>query len=136
MSLKLKALTEPSAEPNPNPNGSAVKRLTFDLGSGSEVVYIPKFFPFNQAWNWFDYLNNEIPWARPTIRVFGRSCVQVPPPLPAQFNQFRFSPDFLFVCLCEIVAKRKGKKRISYFFSIEILYNCIQINRSVFCELK
>ncbi|XP_042945597.1 DNA oxidative demethylase ALKBH2 isoform X1 [Carya illinoinensis] len=78
MSLKLKALTEPSAEsnPDPNPNGSAVKILTFDLGNGSEVVYIPKFFPFNQAWNWFDYLNNEIPWSRPTIRVFGRSCVQ------------------------------------------------------------
>lgn len=90
MSLKLKALTEPSAEsnPDPNPNGSAVKILTFDLGNGSEVVYIPKFFPFNQAWNWFDYLNNEIPWSRPTIRVFGRSCVQVPPPRPIQSISF------------------------------------------------
>ena len=29
------------------------------------------------SWKFFDYLNNRIPWNRPTIRVFGRSCLQV-----------------------------------------------------------
>ncbi|KAB1221659.1 hypothetical protein CJ030_MR2G024032 [Morella rubra] len=73
MSLKLKAVTEPA---DPNPIGSAVKRETVDLGNGSDIVYIRRFLPSNQAWTWFHYLDKEIPWTRPTLRVFGRSCVQ------------------------------------------------------------
>ncbi|KNA11626.1 hypothetical protein SOVF_132990 [Spinacia oleracea] len=47
-----------------------------ELGNGSQVVYYPSFLDYNEAWKLFDYLNNHIPWTRPTIRVFGRSCVQ------------------------------------------------------------
>lgn len=51
-------------------------RIT-ELGEGSHVVYNPRLIGFQEAWNWFDYLNTHIPWTRPTIRVFGRSCLQV-----------------------------------------------------------
>ncbi|GMY36600.1 DNA oxidative demethylase ALKBH2-like [Fagus crenata] len=72
--LKLKAVSDSESEPtNPNPT---VKTQTVDLGNGSEILYIQRFFPYDQAWKWFHYLNNQIPWTRPTIRVFGRSCVQ------------------------------------------------------------
>ncbi|XP_059624901.1 DNA oxidative demethylase ALKBH2 isoform X2 [Cornus florida] len=64
-----------SKSTSPNPDGGA-KRQTIDLGNGSEVVYVPRFLSFNESWKWLDYLNKEIPWTRPTIRVFGRSCVQ------------------------------------------------------------
>jgi alpha-ketoglutarate-dependent dioxygenase alkB family protein 2 len=75
--LKLKAVSDSESDPtNPNPT---VKTQTVDLGNGSEIVYIQRFIPFDQAWKWFHYLNNQIPWTRPTIRVFGRSCVQVLP---------------------------------------------------------
>ncbi|AQL03151.1 DNA oxidative demethylase ALKBH2 [Zea mays] len=47
-----------------------------DLGGGSEVVYIPRFVAREKAWEWFDYLDNAIPWTRPEIRVFGRSAIQ------------------------------------------------------------
>ncbi|KAG5516235.1 hypothetical protein RHGRI_037062 [Rhododendron griersonianum] len=58
-----------------NPNGEG-KRQTIDLQNGSEVVFIPRFLSFEESWKWFHYLNKEIPWTRPIIRVFGRSCVQ------------------------------------------------------------
>ncbi|CAO2823567.1 unnamed protein product [Amaranthus hypochondriacus] len=50
-------------------------RIT-NLGNGSEIVYFPRFLSYDDAWRCFDYLNTQIPWSRPTIRVFGRSCVQ------------------------------------------------------------
>ncbi|XP_050371578.1 DNA oxidative demethylase ALKBH2 [Argentina anserina] len=50
--------------------------VAHDLGNGSEVVLIPRLMSFDRAWKWFDYLNTQIPWTRPTIRVFGRSCLQ------------------------------------------------------------
>lgn len=72
MNFKLKGESETT-----NPNTiEAGKRRTVDLGNGSEVIYIPRFLPFDESWKWFDYLNREIPWTRPTIRVFGRSCIQ------------------------------------------------------------
>ncbi|XP_023517871.1 DNA oxidative demethylase ALKBH2-like isoform X2 [Cucurbita pepo subsp. pepo] len=52
------------------------RRQTLDLGNGSEIVYITMFVPSDQAWTWFDFLNQHIPWTRPTIRVSGRSVVQ------------------------------------------------------------
>ncbi|KAF5728832.1 Oxidoreductase 2OG-Fe(II) oxygenase family protein isoform 1 [Tripterygium wilfordii] len=69
MSLQLKAA-------NPNPNENAKKGQTIDLGNGSEVVYVQRFMAYDEAWRLFDYLDKQIPWTRPTIRVFGRSCVQ------------------------------------------------------------
>ncbi|XP_068641096.1 DNA oxidative demethylase ALKBH2 isoform X1 [Aristolochia californica] len=72
MSSKHLGFTE-IAKPNPSENG---KKRTFDLGKGSEVVYIPRFLPFEESWNLFDYLDKQIPWTRPSIRVFGRSCIQ------------------------------------------------------------
>ncbi|GLU20622.1 hypothetical protein SLE2022_368120 [Rubroshorea leprosula] len=71
--LKLKTVSEPT---NPNPSDNAKKTQRLDLGSGSEVLYIPKFLSYDEAWKFFDYLNDHIPWTRPTIRVFGRSCLQ------------------------------------------------------------
>ncbi|KAM6601855.1 hypothetical protein CsatA_021464 [Cannabis sativa] len=73
MSLKLKP--EEFFEKNPNQNETS-KTQTLDLGDESQILYIPRFMSFDQAWRFFDYLNNEIPWTRPTIRVFGRSCLQ------------------------------------------------------------
>lgn len=72
--LKLKAVT--ASTDNDNPNDTAKKQI-IDLGNASEVIYIQRFIPFDQSWKWFDYLDKHIPWTRPTIRVFGRSCVQV-----------------------------------------------------------
>ncbi|XP_057961288.1 DNA oxidative demethylase ALKBH2 [Malania oleifera] len=60
---------------NPSPDGE-LKRRTIDLGDGSEIVHIPRFLPCDESWKLFEYLDKEIPWSRPTIRVFGRSSVQ------------------------------------------------------------
>jgi hypothetical protein len=77
MSLRLKAGSEPT-DPNPdNESGVKRQRQRVDLRNGSEIVYMPSFLPFHRAWDCFHYLNDHIPWTRPTIRVFGRSCVQV-----------------------------------------------------------
>lgn len=74
MSLRFKAISEATT---PNPDEKTSKRQRIDLGNGSEVVYIPRFLTLDESWKLFDYLNKEIPWTRPTIRVCGRSCVQV-----------------------------------------------------------
>lgn len=68
--LKLKAVQEE------NPKEIA-KRETVDLGNGSDVVYIQRLIPSDQSWKWFQYLDKHIPWTRPTIRVFGKSFLQV-----------------------------------------------------------
>lgn len=52
------------------------KEVVVDLGDESQVLYIPKFLSFQVSWNYFDFLNKQIPWTRPTIRVFGRSVLQ------------------------------------------------------------
>ncbi|XP_038882915.1 DNA oxidative demethylase ALKBH2 [Benincasa hispida] len=76
MSLRLKEVTDSESETKiPRPFNSG-RRQTLDLGNGSEIVYVPKFVPSDQAWTWFDFLNQRIPWTRPTIRVFGRSVLQ------------------------------------------------------------
>lgn len=58
---------------------SSPTRRTIDLGHGSDLIYIQRFLPFQKSWTFFDYLDKHIPWTRPTIRVFGRSCLQVLP---------------------------------------------------------
>ncbi|CAH2053145.1 unnamed protein product [Thlaspi arvense] len=65
------AVDPPSSLDAPPPT-----RRTIDLGHGSDLIYIQRFLPFQQSWTFFDYLDNHIPWTRPTIRVFGRSCLQ------------------------------------------------------------
>ncbi|XP_028087995.1 DNA oxidative demethylase ALKBH2 isoform X2 [Camellia sinensis] len=75
MNLKLATAATGSESTNPNPNEGG-KRQTVDLGNGSEVVFITRFLSLEDSWKWFDYLNKEIPWIRPTIRVFGRFCLQ------------------------------------------------------------
>lgn len=77
MTLRLKEVTDSESEtriPRPLDLG---RRHTLDLGNGSEIVYMTKFVPSDKAWTWFDFLNQRIPWTRPTIRVFGRSLLQV-----------------------------------------------------------
>ncbi|CAH8362257.1 unnamed protein product [Eruca vesicaria subsp. sativa] len=70
MSLtSLVAVEPPSSEDPPT-------RRTIDLGHGSDLIYIQRFLPFQKSWTFFDYLDKHIPWTRPTIRVFGRSCLQ------------------------------------------------------------
>ncbi|XP_024631742.1 DNA oxidative demethylase ALKBH2 isoform X4 [Medicago truncatula] len=79
--LKLKAVSEP------NPNETAKKSETIDLGNGSDVVFIQRLIPSEQSWKWFNYLDKHIPWTRPTIRVFGKSFLQVHKALPgSSFN--------------------------------------------------
>ncbi|KAI5389016.1 hypothetical protein KIW84_033286 [Lathyrus oleraceus] len=68
--LKLKTVSEA------NPNDAAKKAETVDLGNGSDVVFIQRLIPSEQSWKWFHYLDNHIPWTRPTIRVFGKSFLQ------------------------------------------------------------
>ncbi|KAK3132209.1 hypothetical protein QOZ80_6AG0517540 [Eleusine coracana subsp. coracana] len=46
------------------------------LGGGSEVLHIPRLAARETAWEWFDCLEKTIPWARPDIRVFGRTAAQ------------------------------------------------------------
>ncbi|KAH7545394.1 DNA oxidative demethylase ALKBH2 isoform X1 [Ziziphus jujuba] len=76
MSLKPKTLSFGRlTNPYPNPN-EIPKSQTVDLGNGSQIVYSPRFLSFEDSWKWFEYLNNEIPWTTPTLRVFGRSCLQ------------------------------------------------------------
>ncbi|OIV91869.1 hypothetical protein TanjilG_17861 [Lupinus angustifolius] len=53
-----------------------IKTETVDLGNGSDVVFIQRFAPSDQSWNWFNYLDKHIPWTRPNIRVFGKSFLQ------------------------------------------------------------
>ena len=59
-------------------SGSGVKKEV-DLGNESRVLYISRFLPSQESFKYLDYLNQHIPWIRPTIRVFGRSCLQVVP---------------------------------------------------------
>ncbi|MCE5166741.1 hypothetical protein HAX54_025656, partial [Datura stramonium] len=54
---------------------SRTKRVV-ELGNGSQVIYMPRFLNCDQSWDYLEYLDKNIPWNRPTIRVFGRSCVQ------------------------------------------------------------
>ncbi|GAB2301014.1 Alpha-ketoglutarate-dependent dioxygenase alkB 2 [Dionaea muscipula] len=78
--LKLKpVLRSPSkldSNPNPSEDDERKKEKITDLGNGSEVVYYPRFLGYEESRKWFEYLNTHIPWTRPTIRVFGRSCLQ------------------------------------------------------------
>lgn len=47
-----------------------------DLGNGSELLYFEKFFERKQAHAYLDSLNKELPWIRPTLRVYGKNCEQ------------------------------------------------------------
>ncbi|KAI4365015.1 hypothetical protein MLD38_021038 [Melastoma candidum] len=47
-----------------------------DLGNGSEVLHVPRFIPTELSWKWFDYLDRNIPWSRPTLRIFDRDSIQ------------------------------------------------------------
>ncbi|KAL6197798.1 hypothetical protein ACLB2K_027592 [Fragaria x ananassa] len=77
MSLrKLATKANPNCDQSENDDEKAKKQTTVALGKVSEVVLIPRFISFDRAWSWFDYLNTKVPWTRPTIRVFGRSCLQ------------------------------------------------------------
>lgn len=75
MSLRFKTVSDPAA--SLNAKDDSAKTQTIDLGNGSEVVYLPRLLNSNDSWKFFDYLNKEIPWTRPTVRVFGRSHIQV-----------------------------------------------------------
>jgi hypothetical protein len=66
-----------NAVPISNPNDTVKKAETVDLGNGSDVVFIQRLIPSEQSWKWFHYLDKHIPWTRPTIRVFGKSFLQV-----------------------------------------------------------
>ncbi|XP_078165971.1 oxidoreductase, 2OG-Fe(II) oxygenase family protein [Carex rostrata] len=78
MSSLLRDFLEPS-EKNPNLTTDSTElkgKQVIDLGSGSEVIHVPRFVPREQAWQWYEYLDKHIPWTRPTIRVFGKSSIQ------------------------------------------------------------
>ncbi|PKU64237.1 DNA oxidative demethylase ALKBH2 isoform X1 [Dendrobium catenatum] len=78
MSFRLRGFEATDLNPNLDANSCEKrgKQSITDLGDGSEVVYVPKFLSAERAWAWFDYLDKEIPWTRPLIHVFGRSCLQ------------------------------------------------------------
>ncbi|WCJ28192.1 DNA oxidative demethylase ALKBH2 [Euphorbia peplus] len=70
MSLKLKAAIISDGDEKEK------KIKSLDLGNGSHVLYMPSFLSFDDSWIFFEYLNSHIPWTRPTLRVFGRQCLQ------------------------------------------------------------
>lgn len=74
MNLKRKAIAVGNGE-----QGSEKERQikSLDLGNGSQVEYMPRFLSFKESSKFLDYLDAHIPWTRPTLRVFGRSCLQV-----------------------------------------------------------
>ncbi|XP_059309340.1 DNA oxidative demethylase ALKBH2 [Lycium ferocissimum] len=71
MKLNLKAENDDVAATS----NYRIKRVV-ELGNTSQVIYMPKLLNYHQSCDYLDYLNNNIPWNRPTIRVFGRSCLQ------------------------------------------------------------
>lgn len=76
--------------PNSNPKDGLNGGKVTDLGNGSDVVYLPRFLTPEKSWEYLHYLNKHIPWTRPTIRVFGKPCVQVNKPF--QLLIFTFIP--------------------------------------------
>lgn len=44
-----------------------------DLGDGSEVLHLPRLIPVQDSCRYFDYLNHQIPWNRPSLCFSGRS---------------------------------------------------------------
>lgn len=52
------------------------EKTWIDLGDGSEVVYFPHLFPHGQSLQWLNYLDQHIPWTRPSLFIFGRTCSQ------------------------------------------------------------
>ncbi|XP_050213577.1 DNA oxidative demethylase ALKBH2 [Mercurialis annua] len=76
MASKFKPVLLPT-NPEADAGGGKEKQIKpLDLGNGSEIIYMPRFLSFNDSWEFFNYLDSHIPWTRPTLRVFGRSCVQ------------------------------------------------------------
>lgn len=51
--------------------------VVVNLGNESQIKYIPNLFCFDESSAYLKFLNEHIPWTRPTIRVFGRSLLQV-----------------------------------------------------------
>ncbi|KAL3820843.1 hypothetical protein ACJIZ3_006748 [Penstemon smallii] len=76
--LKLKRESDPVNDPDPE-IGTAEKPkkvVALNLDNGSLISHMPNFISYKESWQYFDYLDKNIPWTRPTIRVFARSHVQ------------------------------------------------------------
>ncbi|XP_057765097.1 DNA oxidative demethylase ALKBH2 [Salvia miltiorrhiza] len=74
MSARLLQQHDP-VEENSTPE-KPKKVVELDLGSGSRILQMPRFISYQHSWNYFEYLDQTIPWTRPTIRVFARSHLQ------------------------------------------------------------
>nr|XP_043611064.1 DNA oxidative demethylase ALKBH2 [Erigeron canadensis] len=61
---------------NKNNEGVVMKLEETDLGNASDVVYVPRFLSYEKSWEYFNYLDKNIPWTRPTIHVFGKPFLQ------------------------------------------------------------
>ncbi|KAI5064811.1 hypothetical protein GOP47_0019506 [Adiantum capillus-veneris] len=48
----------------------------FDLGNGSDLLYFENFLERKEASGYLESLNNELPWIRPTLSVYGQKCEQ------------------------------------------------------------
>ncbi|KAK9060807.1 hypothetical protein SSX86_021513 [Deinandra increscens subsp. villosa] len=53
-------------------------RIMRDLGGGSSVVYLPQFLTCEKSWEYFRYLDEHIPWSRPTFHVLGKPALLQP----------------------------------------------------------
>ncbi|KAK4398820.1 DNA oxidative demethylase ALK [Sesamum angolense] len=82
--LKLRTVHDPITDPGkgtaPEPENATAdkpkKAVVLDLGNGSQVLHMQRFISYQDSWNYFDYLDKNIPWTRPTITVFARSHLQ------------------------------------------------------------
>ncbi|KAH6777233.1 oxidoreductase [Perilla frutescens var. hirtella] len=75
-----KLIDDPDPGIRRNPENSTpekpMKVVEVDLGNESRVVQISRFISYQDSWKFFNYLDQNIPWTRPTVRVFGRSHLQ------------------------------------------------------------
>ncbi|KAL0363113.1 UNVERIFIED_CONTAM: putative acetyl-CoA acetyltransferase, cytosolic 2 [Sesamum calycinum] len=82
--LKLRTEHDPITDPGkgtaPEPENATAdkpkKAVVLDLGNGSQVLHMQRFISYQDSWKYFDYLDKNIPWTRPTITVFARSHLQ------------------------------------------------------------
>lgn len=59
-----------------NNTNNKEEKTWIDLGNGSELVYFPRLFCHSQSLEWLNYLDQHIPWTRPSLFIFGRTCSQ------------------------------------------------------------
>jgi hypothetical protein len=101
----LNVLDSPSMPAGGDESG----RKSFDLGNGSSLLYVENLLDPMQAHAYLERLNKKLPWACPTLSIFGRKCKQV-------------SLGALLMCVC--LKFESGNDKLCYegFFRTRSIY--------------